>query len=716
MPIRIPVYNEQVEPTLDISGARMPTAVPDMGGVARGISALGVGLTNAGDAVEKQQMQDDQASLSKQLGDDTVKWAQYVNTAKTQAAPGAPNFTQDLLGNFDDYAAESLSKTPDGPLKRLYAERLSALRTSIGTNAVTWEAQQKRAWNVQQYADGSDAAARAIAMDPSQYGQSRASQLALINSSSLDAQTKAKLSDQFKDLASTAAGMRMINADPASAYAAMTQDPSKPPAAGYEWVGDLTPQKLTVLQGHAQALVLQRQNSLDAAARQRENDARTAFNQTLDLVNQGKQLSPTYQTTLLQTVSGTSVADETQQLVKEASQNAGFASQPLSAMRAAIQADRADAATPGVGTDPATNAAVRAREKIYTASVDAYKTDPWNAALDRGVIKQVPPVDTSNVQSLDASLAARAAAVGPVENAAGRRVSLLTLDESAQVLRSVESVPIDQQAQMLNGIGGAFGDAARIGDLAQQWHEKDPAMALALKAGAGSGNGDPLMTKSGNPVSTFILSGQQALKDKTVKVDDTVATGMRAQIANAIDNSLSPEQAQDAKESAYYIAIGSAARHGRAAPNATDIQDGINAATGGISTTGGVQTFGANAGKPNMVAMPYGWNEDDFQNAVKTATPANIENTVNGKPIDTVYANGSAIPVGDFMSRFPSYRLVRVGVRGTYAVQAGSKFVTDASGAPVTVHLTHAGAPAAPAAQPAAPASGPDAVANSFAM
>jgi hypothetical protein len=375
-------------------------------------------------------------------------------------------------------------------------------------------------------------------------------------------------------------------------------------------------------------------------------------------------------------------------------------------MRAAIQADETAANTPAVGTDPATAAAVKQRKQIYTASVEAYQKDPWNAALDRGVIQAVPQIDTSSIPALTASLSARGKAAGIIDQAAGRQVSLLTPDEAQNVLKTVTALPVDAQAQMLNSIGGAFGQGQRINDLAKQWQEKNPAVALALKAGAAGGNGSPLTTITGQPVGAFILSGQQAIQDKSVKVDEVAGTGMHAQIATAIDGAMPPDQAADAKESAYYIAIGSAARNGRTVPNSADIQDGINAATGGISTTGGTRYNG----NPNRVAMPYGWLEKDFQSSVKSADASNIENTLNGKPIDTVYANGKPIPVADFMSKFPSYQLVRVGVRGTYAVATGSKFVQDAAGAPVTVHLT--------LGQKAKPAAGvvqtPDQINNPF--
>ncbi|RQT43120.1 hypothetical protein DF046_36685 [Burkholderia cepacia] len=690
--IRIPVYNSQVTPTLQPSGARTPlTVVDDSTGSA--LQQAGAALGQVAGVLETQKRQDEQAAVARQIGDDRVTWLQNMQTAKDNAAPGAPDFTPTLIKGFDDYAQQQLQQMPDGPAKRFYTMQLGDLRTSLAGQAVTWQAEQHRAYNVSQYQQGNDTAARAIAMDPSLYGSTRASQLALIDTAQLDPQTKTKLVENFKDVASTAAGMRMVSADPEAALGVMTQKPDQPLPAGYEWVGDLPPHKLVALQGHARTLVAQQQNAAERDALQRENDAATAHNQALDLVNAGKQLSPEYTTQLLATTAGTAVAEQTRQLINVAGQRAGFASASLPQQAATLQRYQTEASTRG--TDPDTAAAVKQLEQIHTASVAAYKADPWNAALDRGVVQGVPQVDTSSVPGLVASLAGRAQAAGAVEQAAGRRVSLMTPDEAQSVLTAVDALPIDTKAQALNQIGQAYGNAGRIADLAAQWKEKSPAMALALKAGAADAGGKPLLTTSGAPLSTFILTGAQALKDKTVKIDDVAGTGMRATIANAIGDSLPPEQADDAKEAAYFIAAGSAARGGRTQPSSTDVQNAISGATGGISTTGGQQING----KPNIVAMPYGWREEDFQSAVKSVTAANIENP----GVDSVLANGHEIPVADFVKQFASYRLVRVGVRGTYAVSTGSKFVTDKTGAPVTVHLTfptkNAQTGAAPAGQ-----------------
>ncbi|MBR8303692.1 hypothetical protein KDW49_23565 [Burkholderia dolosa] len=676
MAIRIPVYDRQVTPALQTSGAQTPlVTVDDSTGAA--LQQVGAATGQVADVLATQKRQDEQAAVARQIGNDRVTWLQNMQTAKDNAAPGAPDFTPTLIKGFDDYAQQQLQQMPDGPAKRFYTLQLDDLRTTLAGQAVTWQAEQHRAYNVSQYQQGNDAAARAIAMDPSLYGSTRASQLALIDTAQLDPQAKTKLVENFKDVASTAAGMRMVSTDPAATLSVLTQKPDQPLPAGFEWVGDLPPTKLVALQNHARTLVAQQQNAAEREALQRENAAVDLHNQALTLVNEGKQLSPEFTNQLLTSTQGTSVAGAVRELIGMASERAGFASASLSQQAATLQQYQAEAATRG--TDPDQAAAVKQLEQIHTASVAAYKADPWNAALDRGVLQGVPQVDVTSVPGLVSSLAARAQAAGTVEQAAGRRVSLLTPDEAQTVLTAVDALPIDTKAQALNQIGQAFGNAGRIADLAAQWKERSPAMALALKAGAADVGGRPLMTTSGAPLSTFILAGAQALKDKTVKIDDAAGTGMRATIANAIGDALPPEQAEDAKEAAYFIAAGSAARGGRTQPSSTDVQNAINGATGGLSTTGGMQING----KPNIVAMPYGWREEDFQTAVKQVTPANIENP----GVDTVVANGHEIPVADFVKQFASYRLVRVGVRGTYAVSTGSKFVTDKSGAPITVHL-----------------------------
>ncbi|MDN7916568.1 hypothetical protein QZM99_00490 [Burkholderia gladioli] len=688
--IRIPTYEQQVQTPLQASGAQTPlTSVQDNTGAA--VQQLGQAATQLGGVLEFQKQQDEQANVARQVGNDRVTWLQNLQQMKDAAAPGAPDFTPTVLKGFDDYAQQQLSTMPDGKPRRFYELQLSELRSSLATSAISWQAQQHRAYNVDQYSQGNDAAARAIAMDPGQYNQLRASNLALIAASSLDAETKTKLSEQFKDVAATAAGTRMVNDDPAGALAAMTQKPDQPLPAGYEWVGDLPAPKMLVLQGHARTLLAQQQNADASAALQRENAAADLHNKALDLVNQGQQLSPDFQNQLLQATAGTAVADQTRKLIGVASQSAGFASAPLAQQAATLQKYHTEMVANG--TDPDTAAAVKQLDQIHTASVEAYKTDPWNAALDRGAIKAVPPVDTSSLPAIVQSLAGRAQAVGAVENAAGRRVSLLTPAEAQATLQAVDTLPNDQKAVALGQIGAAMGNAQRIGDLAEQWKDKNPAAALAMKAGAAGPTGGPLMMQSGLSVGQYILDGKSAQDNKLVKVDAAAATGLQAQIAKTIGGALpggdpigsgTVSPLADARDIAFYATLAAARAAGHDVPTSSDVTTGINVATGGLVKTGGNDP----RGNSFMAAKPWGWSDDEYSAGVKAAGLGNIENQPGGQPVDAVVANGQRIPVDQFMKQFASYRLQRIGIGGTYTVLTGARPVTDTTGAPLLIHLS----------------------------
>ncbi|WP_179949800.1 hypothetical protein [Burkholderia sp. MSMB1459WGS] len=677
MAIKIPVYQSQVAPALQTSGARTPlTVVDDSTGAA--LQQVGAAVGQVAEAQQKLQDSQDLLAAQKTYADTVAGYQQGLVDAQGRAVPGAPDFTRDAMSAYDESVQGALSGIRNPRVRAFMDKQYTEYRQKAFSTALGFEAEQQRKLAVSNTSDAINASASASARDPSQYVPMLAGLNVSIDNSILPADVKTSLKQSAKDNMSAAVGMRMVADDPVAAYAVLTQKPDQPLPAGYEWVNDLPAQKLVALQGHARSLVAQQQNAADREALQRENDAATAHNQALDLVNAGKQLSPEYTTQLLTTTAGTAVAEQTRRLVEVAGQRAGFASSTLAQQAATLQRYQTTAAT--TGTDPDTAAAVKQLEQIHTASVQAYKTDPWNAALDRGVLQSLPQVDTSSIQGLAASLATRVQAAGAVEQAAGRRVSLLTPDEARSVLQAVDALPTNTKAQALAMIGHSMGNAARINDLAEQWKEKSPAMALAMKAGAADPSGGPLMMQSGMPVAQYILDGQDALSNKLVKVDAAAATGLQATIAKQIGESLPPQQLGDARETAYFAAVASARKNGRDVPNATDILTGVNVATGGLSKTGGIDP----RGDRYMAAKPWGWSDDDFDAGVKQASAANIENP----GVDSVLANGVKIPLEDFMKQFASYRLQRVGIGGTYTVLTGARPVTDPSGAPLLVHLT----------------------------
>jgi hypothetical protein len=668
--IRIPTYQSQVNTPLQASGADTPLAtVQDNTGQA--IQGIGQDTSQVAGVLELQQRQDAQASVARQIGDDKVKWLQYVQQAKDTAAPGAPDFTPSLLNNFDDYAQESLDKMQDGPAKRFYADHLTSFRTSLATEAVTWQAQQHRAYNVDQYQQGNDSAARVVAMDPSQYGTTRAQQLALIDASSLDAPTKAKLVDNFKDTASTAVGTRMTNENPQAAYAALTQKPDQPLPDGYQWVGDLPPQKLTVLQQHALTLIQQQQNAVDRAQQAREAQASSSFNAAFDVLSKGQNLSPQALTDLQTATKGTSVESDANALIKTQATGAQFGSQSLPQQASTLERMRAAAADPKVGVDPVESKVLAQYEQIHSSAVDAYKKNPWEAAQAYGVTQNAPIAPIQSVDDAVAVANSRAQAQGVVEQAAGRKVSPFQPAEAQQLAGVLEALPVDQRGAAISQLGRTMQDPSRAADFAKQIGDTHRPLYLQLMQGSINAT-----TVGGYPVATLIAQGEQAIKDKTAGIDDKVQEGARAQIAKAVRGTFaSGVQDQDAVDSAYYIYAALSARD-KVAPQAVDsdkVKLAVDSATGGLTSFNGKST-----------AKPYGWDDDRFNNAVKAVTPASVQTQI---PDGNVHFGKTNIPVADFIQKIPGAQLVRVAPEGSYAVVAGTGYATNSQGQPVILKL-----------------------------
>ncbi|UQP01393.1 hypothetical protein L0Z36_05515 [Burkholderia multivorans] len=671
--IKIPVYEQQITPGLDVPMARMPLGTPDMGGIGRGLEAAGAGAAAVGDVLRKQQMQDEQAAVARQLGNDRVTWLQNMQTAKDNAAPGAPDFTPNFIKGFDDYAQQQLQQMADGPAKRFYTLQLNDLRTSLAGQAITWQAEQHRSYNVSQYQQGNDAAARAIAMDPNLYGATRASQLALIDAAQIDPQTKAKLVENFKDVASTAAGMRMVSNDPAAALGVMTQKPDQPLPAGYEWVGDLPPQKLTAFQSHARALVAQQQNAADRAQLAADNAAVDARNKAIDIWMKGQQFSPEYEQQLMAIAKGTSEEQSMRELIALARRSAGFASMSLPQQQAELDRMHAKASTPGQGVDTIESKYIDQIQTMHSQAVTDYKANPWEATSSRGAIKGLQTAPITNEQDAIQVIKSRASIIGSVEayGQNGSPVSPLQPIEAKQLGDYLERLPAAQRGQAINDIGFAIGNAGRIGALADQLDHEHRIDRLALLAGASQ-----LTAQNGQRISSLIYQGAEAIRDKRAGIDDKLLQGVTALASAQLREAFpSATAAQDAIDTTKYLYAYGAAKNNvsNASVDATQLDASISGATGGVVDLNGRKTL-----------KPYGWDDTRFNSSVQSIGAANIVTPISdGK----VHIGQTEVPVADFAAKLPSARLVRVSPQGVYAVTAGTGYATNSQKQPILIRL-----------------------------
>lgn len=403
----------------------------------------------------------------------------------------------------------------------------------------------------------------------------------------------------------------------------------------------------------------------------RENGAVDAYNKVFDLSAQGRYLSQEAINDLAVATAGTAMAGPAQELVKSQSKVAGFASMSLPQQQAVLERQRAAGSDPKIGVSPVEQQVYKQMDSIYTAGVRAYKENPWQAAQERGVIRDAPAITLGSVQDAQQVIGQRMQQIGQVEVAAGRKVSPLQPDEAQTIGRLVRALPPDQQASALATFGSMMGDADRVSDLARQMSEKDKTIGMAMAYSNSK-------TTAGRYTSELILRGERALKDGTAKIDSAKETGWRAEIAKEIgDATLNQDVRQQWIDAAFLVQASFAADG-----SGTDIKRAVNLATGGLRE----QRDGS------KIPRPYGMSDDTFTQRIGTLAPADLSQQAPG---GQVFSGKTAIPLEQFIQQLPQASLVHAG-QGRYAVRAGQGFVTNGAGQRITIDLN----PRRPVASP----------------
>lgn len=434
---------------------------------------------------------------------------------------------------------------------------------------------------------------------------------------------------------------------------------------------DLDPQRRAVLNNTiAGARASLEQKAVIAAQRaeiaqqRRERQAASAFDAISKLSLEGKLISSEYAAQVARQTAGTPYADALPALLHEAQQGTAFAMQPLDVQRAMRDATAAqgnkDGWTPAlVKRFDRMDAGVKAAEREYA-------DDPLRAALDRGVIAELAPLDMSSIDGITKSVADRLTQARQVETRVTGAVSPFTADEARQIGTVINAMPVKQRADAIATISGAVGARAATA-LAGQISKNDRALGLAFGYGT-------TRTTSDRYHAELVLDGQQLIADGRVKIDTAKESGIKAQIAQRIAGTYSDQNTENAVKDAAYLMYASLA-NGRA-PGFTagsDLDTAINLATGGIVER-----------KGGKIPLPPGWKEQQFDQALRVYPAASIAGqTVDGK----VYVNGVAVTAEEFVRRLPDATLRAAGGRGKYAITAGSGVVTNGQGRPIIIDL-----------------------------
>lgn len=392
-------------------------------------------------------------------------------------------------------------------------------------------------------------------------------------------------------------------------------------------------------------------------AAKREREAGVIYGQVRDLATQGKLIAPEFAQQAAARMAGTAYEPLLSGLLAQVPERTAFAMQPLNAQKAAL--DAFDAEGNAKGWTPDLQERRDALGNSYEASVRDYKEEPLRAAVERGVLPGLEPLNMAGgIPGIVQSVGARMEQAQSVQGVVGRPVSPLTSEEAGQLATVLRALPDDQKATTMASLSSAIGPGA-VGALAAQLDSKDRTLALTAAYG-------DLRQANGGLVASAILGGQRAIDDKRVVPADV--TMWRQQVAKEVRGVYASTEMEDAVIDAAVLARANAeiTREGRSIKRAVEI------ASGGIIDFNG-----------GSIPLPQGMPKTEFEKALVGLT---AESFADQAPNGKVVAAGREVPVADFVRDLPNAMLRHAG-QGLYTVRSGTGSVLNQMGEPVLVRI-----------------------------
>jgi hypothetical protein len=223
MAVRIPTYDQRTS----VNAGPGPA-------MASGRSPVGEALQNAGQTIVSiaQQAKADRMREEEENGriwaaSAVAKARQDLTrefvTRQNGVAPGASGFTAELEEFSNSYEEQLLANAPTESARRFAQERMLALRSDLGGNAMAFEEGERRRWRVETLGQAIDTAAGAVAADPNAYATALAEQLAVIDALDVPPEMRAKLRDDAIQKISKGVVLGDVARDPRSARRLLDQ-------------------------------------------------------------------------------------------------------------------------------------------------------------------------------------------------------------------------------------------------------------------------------------------------------------------------------------------------------------------------------------------------------------------------------------------------------------------------------------------------------------
>lgn len=335
-------------------------------------------------------------------------------------------------------------------------------------------------------------------------------------------------------------------------------------------------------------------------------------------------------------------------LIKQATVGAMHGSKAIQQQQADIRMMEARAAN---GSSPEIELVIKQARQITETQQAAYKENPWAASARFQRLPSFPDKPLPTAEATPAYVQQALPHMDAIEAAGGVPASPLQPAQAQAFSDQLAKLPPGPRADVLGQTGGLL-SAGRIQALADQLDKSNKPLALALKLGAGKTTLDRANAET-------LLRGADAIRDKTIKKDDAVLTGWRAEIATMVRGTLGDQKAEnDAIDAAYYVRAG---MEEPGYPGTVSNETAVALVLGRPYEQGGVKTV-----------LPRGMTLDDFEEKLRAYTPERLQEVA---PSGAVFIRGQKRTVQQLSRSLPSMGL-KLNPAGGYTPVSGGAFVT----------------------------------------
>lgn len=608
---------------------------------------------------EKQQLEEAKLEAHRVLSDARLQWTEQSLKAKENAAPGATNFTPELLRQFDDFSAKAMQDRPNEITRKLLDEGFQNLRVQLGQDALHFEAQARVDHRVNSVEAGLNKAAQAVLTDPRQRAIALNEQMAYIGSIDIPPKAKEALKERALQSIDSAALNGEINRSRTNMRAmdVLLERMGKGEFAG------VPAQQLAA----AEARIGNFKNTLivksEAAERRRMAGLEQQGKRLSWYVENGQDIPPQEVDKFVRDAKGTPYAGmldivlADQRAVSEIAKLA-----PDQQIAKVKELQTSYGATPS--KEQITHLAKI--QRYVDSNLKLLNESPLDYAAKREGA-QVAPLDLQKPDTWAATLGPRVTILSDQTQRTGVAPKGLLPQEATALAGALRAAQPEQARGMLAALRNGFGDEKVFRATMQQIAPDNPVMA---NAGIFASRG--LESTKDRFVADLILRGNALLRQDT-KADGKPSGGKLLPMPKEEDMQRTfasyERDAYAGKEQARNVAMQTAkAIYAAKASEDGDYSGEINSRRWAESmelATGKIETH-----KGRSIVMPYGMGYGDFKDGLKSRLPALI-------------ASGR-LPDGFTHEKLRDLPLENAG-DGVYFFRVGDGYLAGRDGRPVMV-------------------------------